>query len=94
MPSASKSPSNEGRIGARFGIGYPFGGQRNRSARRQVITIGIAGRVVKAVALTRTGAVGIETIDEAIAIVVEAVGAILHRLAMEKQGKKYEKAKT
>jgi hypothetical protein len=64
--------------------------ERNLAAGRDVVAIGVAGGVVKIGALARAGAVLVVAVNEAVAVVVEAVIAIFNsRLRKEeKRGKK------
>ncbi len=69
-------PGNKRGISARLGCGLPLNTQRNLSAGRDIVTIGVAGGVVKIGALPRAGTIRIVTVDQSVAVVVDAIGTV------------------
>jgi len=67
--------------------------ERNLAAGRDVVAIGIAGGVVKIVALAGAGAILVIAINEAIAIIVYAVVAIFDGRLGEKKKRKMKEGK-
>ena len=74
--------SHQGGVGAGFCLPCPLYTQRNLTAGWNIVTVGIAGCIIKIVALACTGAILVVTVDQSVAIVVDTVIAVFDRLAV------------